>query len=390
MIIKTADQVDPLFSFSSCHSEIHAFHDGLMYNQKSIQTEIVTMSEKLYFASDYMEGALPAIMNRLAETNLEKTSGYGTDHYSESARRKIRELCNAPAAEVQFLVGGTQVNEIVITSVLRPYQGVIAAETGHIAVHEAGAIEAGGHKVLTVPESYGKISAQSVRDYCRAFYDDANHDHMVMPGMVYISQPTEYGTLYSLEELSDLHDACREFGLSLYADGARLAYALACKENDVSLSDLARLCDVFYIGGTKCGALFGEAVVFADPCLIPHFFTIIKQRGALVAKGRITGLMFDTLFTDGLYVKAGETALREADRIRAALKENGYRFFFETPTNQIFIVLDNETLARFGEKCEYSYWEKFDENHTVIRLATSWAASKEDTDRLIELLRKMR
>lgn len=344
------------------------------------------MSEKLYFASDYMEGAHPAILNRLIETNLEKTSGYGTDHYSESARRKVRELCNAPAADIHFLVGGTQVNEIVITSLLRPYQGVIAAETGHISVHEAGAIEAGGHKVLTIAHDHGKISGAQIREYCRAFYDDANHDHMVMPGMVYISQPTEYGTLYSLDELQKLHDACREWGLMLYADGARLAYGLACEENDVTLEDLAKLCDVFYIGGTKCGALFGEAVVISDPGLIPHFFTIIKQRGALVAKGRITGLQFDTLFTDHLYWQAGAHALKEADQIRTALKEKGYRFFFETPTNQIFIILDNETLEKFGQKCEYSFWEKYDENHTVIRLATSWATDPEDTAKLIGLL----
>ena len=361
-----------------------------MYHLIDNHREIEQMSEKLYFASDYMEGAHPAILKRLMETNLEKTSGYGTDHYSESARRKIRELCNAPAAEVQFLVGGTQVNETVITSVLRPYQGVIAAETGHIAVHEAGAIEAGGHKVLTVKESYGKIDAQTVREYCRTFYDDANHDHMVMPGMVYISQPTEYGTLYSLKELSELHDACREYNLALYADGARLAYALACEENDVSLADLARLCDVFYIGGTKCGAFYGEAVVFADPGLIPHFFTIIKQRGALVAKGRITGLQFDTLFTDNLYLEAGRNALNEAAKIKAALKEYGYRFFFETPTNQIFIILDNEALKELGNACEYSFWERYDENHTVIRLATSWATEAADTKKLIVLLKELK
>ena len=344
------------------------------------------MSDKLYFASDYMEGCHPAILERLSQTNYEKTAGYGTDGYSEAARQKIRMLCNAPAAEIQFLVGGTQVNETVITSLLRPYQGVLAAETGHIAVHEAGAIEAGGHKVLPLKQEYGKISGEAVREYCRAFYADANHDHMVMPGMVYISQPTEYGTLYSLKELRDLHDACRQFGLYLYADGARLAYALAAEENDVTLLDLAEQCDVFYIGGTKCGALFGEAVVMADPGLIPHFFTIIKQRGALVAKGRITGLQFDTLFTGNLYEEAGRHALAEAEKIKAALKKYGYQFFFETPTNQIFIVLDNETLKSFGQKCEYSYWEPFDENHTVIRLATSWATDSADTEALIQLL----
>ena len=348
------------------------------------------MSEKLYFASDYMEGALPEILERLCATNLEKTSGYGIDPYSEAVRSKIRILCNAPAAEIQILAGGTQVNETVITSLLRPYQGVIAAETGHIAVHEAGAVEAGGHKVLTLPHEYGKISGGQIRAYCKAFYNDANHDHMVMPGMVYISQPTEYGTLYTLDELRDLHDACRQFGMYLYADGARLAYGLAAEENDVTLLDLAELCDVFYIGGTKCGALFGEMVVIPDPGLIPHFFTIIKQRGALLAKGRITGLMFDTLFTDNLYEKAGENALRQAAKIKKALKDYGYRFFFETPTNQIFIIMDNQKLEAFGKECEYSFWETYGETDTVIRLATSWATSPEDTSALIELLEKYR
>ncbi len=344
---------------------------------------------RLSFASDYMEGAHPAVLKRLCETNLEKTPGYGSDHYSESARRKIRELCGAPAAEIQFLAGGTQTNETVITSLLRPYQGVIAADTGHISVHEAGAVEAGGHKVLTIPHHYGKISGRQVSDYCAAFYADANHDHMVMPGMVYISQPTEYGTLYTYDELQALHEACRKYGLYLYADGARLAYGLAAEENDVSLHDLARFCDVFYIGGTKCGALFGEAVVIPDPLLIPHFFTIIKQRGALLAKGRITGLMFDTLFTDDLYTNLGAHALKQAAKIKAALKEYGYEFFFETPTNQIFVVMENQKLALFGERCEYSFWEHTDENHTVIRLATSWASEDEDTEKLIALLKEL-
>jgi threonine aldolase len=247
-------------------------------------------NDRLYFASDYMEGAHPAILQRLLETNMVHSAGYGLDTFSESARARIRRACSAPEADVHFLVGGTQTNATVIGSILRPCQGVIAAESGHISTHEAGAIEAGGHKVLALPHTMGKLDAASVADCVKAYREDGNHDHMVMPGMVYISQPTEYGTLYSLKELSELHDACREYNLALYADGARLAYALACEENDVSLADLARLCDVFYIGGTKCGAFYGEAVVFADPGLIPHFFTIIKQRGALVAKGRITGL----------------------------------------------------------------------------------------------------
>lgn len=348
------------------------------------------MTVKLSFASDYMEGAHPAVMKRLLETNMEHTSGYGTDPYSQSARTRIRQACSAPRAEVYFLIGGTQANETVITSVLKPYQGVIAADTGHISVHEAGAIEAGGHKVLTVPQKDGKVSGELVRAYCRDFYADANHDHMVMPGMVYISQPTEYGTLYSLKELEALRSACDEYGLLLYADGARLAYALGAAVNDVSLEDLARLCDVFYIGGTKCGTLFGEAVVFADPDLIPHFFTIIKQRGALAAKGRIAGVQFDTLFTDGLYEELGRCAVGYADQIRAVLHECGYRIFMETPTNQIFIILDDKTLEKFAEKAEYSFWEKYGTDSTVIRLATSWAVTQEDTDALCALLKELK
>ena len=222
------------------------------------------------------------------------------------------------------------------------------------------------------------------------FLSDDNHEHMVMPGMVYISQPTEYGTLYSLEELTDLSEACRKYHLPLYVDGARLAYALASPENDVTLRDLARLCDVFYIGGTKCGAFFGEAVVIPDPALISHFFTIVKQHGALFAKGRILGIQFDTLFTDDLYLHIGESALTCAAAIKLALKENGYQFFLETPTNQIFIILENEVLHRLEEQAEFSFWEKYDDSHTVIRIATSWATTKEHTDALIELLKMNR
>ena len=222
------------------------------------------------------------------------------------------------------------------------------------------------------------------------FLSDENHEHMVMPGMVYISQPTEYGTLYSLEELTALSEACRRYHLPLYVDGARLAYALAAPENTVSLKDLARLCDVFYIGGTKCGALFGEAVVIPDPALIPHFFTIVKQHGALFAKGRILGIQFDVLFTDDLYLHIGESALNYADSIKNVLKENGYQFFLETPTNQIFIILEDEILHDLEGSAEFSFWEKYDDTHTVIRIATSWATTKEHTDALITLLKQIR
>ena len=343
---------------------------------------------KKAFACDYMEGAHPKILERLMATNLEKTPGYGLDAYSESARAKIREVCGTPDAEIQFLVGGTQTNATVIDALLSSYQGVIAAETGHIATHEAGAIEFGGHKVLTLPEESGKIVPKDLERFLECFYQDGNRDHMVMPGMVYISQPTEYGTLYLKKELEAISVICKTFGIPLYLDGARLAYALGSPENDISLKDIADLCDVFYIGGTKCGTLFGEAVVIPDGKKIPHFFTIIKQHGALLAKGRITGIQFDTLFTEDLYFKLGEHAIAMADRLRKGLEENGVSFRGKTRTNQIFVELENTTLEKWESFVEFSFWESLGEDKTVIRLATSWATTQEDVDELIQMIKE--
>lgn len=345
------------------------------------------MEQRISFSCDYMEGAHPAILQRLIETNFTQMPGYGADDCCESARAKIRAACGAPNAEIHFLVGGTQANATVIDALLRSYQGVIAADTGHISVHEAGAIELGGHKVLTLPHKNGKLSADQIAALLRVYEEDANHDHTVMPGMVYLSQPTEYGTLYSREELAAISALCREKHLPLYIDGARLAYALACPENDVTLEDMAELCDIFYIGGTKCGALLGEAVVIPQPGLIPHFFTIIKQHGALLAKGRLLGLQFDTLFTDGLYARIGETAIRDANTIRDALRANGYQLCFASPTNQLFCLVDNEQLARLRERVDFSPWEIYDETHTIIRFATSWATRDEDVRALCRVLR---
>lgn len=342
--------------------------------------------EKLFFASDYQEGAHPRIIQRLTETNLLHTSGYGTDEICESARKCIRMACNCKEAEVHFLVGGTQTNATVIDALLRPYEGVIAPDSGHISLHEAGAIEAGGHKVLTISHKLGKISAEAVEEYCKAYEQDLNHEHMVKPGMVYISQPTEYGTLYSLQELMELSRVCRENQISLYVDGARLAYALACKQNDVTLKDMARLCDVFYIGGTKCGAMLGEAVVIPRPGSIPHFFTIMKQHGALLAKGRILGIQFDVLFEDGLYDSIGKGALAAADRIKAGLEANGYKLAFDSPTNQIFVSLTDEEYSKLSDYVEFSFWEKLNNGHTVVRLATSWATSEDDVEKLLDVL----
>lgn len=345
---------------------------------------------RLYFASDYMEGAHPAIMQKLVETNLEKTVGYGLDPYTESAKEKIRTACNAPDADIYLLVGGTQTNATVIDALLKSYQGVVAAETGHIATHESGAIEFGGHKVLTLPQKDGKIRAAQIEKMVKDFYDDANYEHMVIPGMVYISQPTEYGTLYSKEELTEISKVCRANHLPLYVDGARLAYALASPENDVTLSDLAELCDAFYIGGTKCGALFGEAVVIPQKGLIPHFFTIIKQHGALLAKGRIAGIQFDELFTDRLYERIGKPAIDAAEQIKEALKKFGYKLALDTPTNQIFCIVSNEVMKKITQDVEFGFWEKYDETHSVIRFATSWATTMEDTQKLIRLLDDIR
>lgn len=342
--------------------------------------------KRISFASDYLEGAHSAILKRLSETNLLQTAGYGFDEFSESARAKIRRACEAPEADIFFLIGGTQTNATVIDDILHSYEGVLAADTGHVSVHEAGAIEFGGHKVLTIPHVNGKLTAEGIESYVQVFYADANHDHMVAPGMVYLSQPTEYGTLYSLAELTAISKVCHEHHLPLYLDGARLAYALACGENDVTLPDIARLCDAFYIGGTKCGALFGEAVVFPKHDFVPHFFTITKQHGALLAKGRIAGIQFDTMFTDGLYTKIGQTAIEAADKIRKALRAKGYRFALENPTNQIFIVLTKEKCAELEKEVELGFWENLDEDHTVMRIATSWATTDEHVDRLLDLL----
>ncbi|MCR4728261.1 MAG: low specificity L-threonine aldolase [Lachnospiraceae bacterium] len=342
--------------------------------------------QRLSFSSDYMEGAHPRILERLIETNMEKTGVYGFDIYSESARNKIREACQAPNADIFFLAGGTQANSTMIDAMLRSYQGVISVSTGHIAGHEAGAVEFSGHKVITLPEHDGKLTSEDVKKCLLAYQEDENRDHEVMPGMVYISQPTERGTLYSLRELQELSGVCRACGVSLYLDGARLAYALACPENDVTLPNLAKYCDAFYIGGTKCGTLFGEAVVIPKHDSIPHIFTIIKQHGALLAKSRIAGIQFDTLFTDNLYFKIGKNAMDAAVRIRKALTEKGYTFAFYSPTNQLFITLTKEKCASLSEKVEMGFWENVDDSHVVMRIATSWATLPEDVDKLIEIL----
>lgn len=340
----------------------------------------------LSFECDYNCGAHEKVLEHLIKTNREPLSGYGTDKYCESAKEKIRKACQCPDAEIFFLVGGTQTNMVVIDSLLKSYEGVISTKSAHIETHEAGAIESCGHKVLAIPEHEGKINPDELSDFLKNFYADENHEHMVFPGMVYISHPTEYGTLYSKAELERISGICKSYNILLYLDGARLAYGLMSNHTDVSLSDIAELCDVFYIGGTKCGALCGEAVVFTKKNMPKHFLTMVKNHGALLAKGRVTGIQFDALFTDDLYFEIGKHAIRMAELLKNGLLKKGYKLFIDSPTNQQFVILDNDTMENLKDKINFSYWEKYDDNHTVLRFATSWSTQKEDVEKLIEIL----
>ncbi|HEN6593324.1 TPA: aminotransferase class V-fold PLP-dependent enzyme [Streptococcus agalactiae] len=340
----------------------------------------------LHFENDYNKGAHPELLNTLIETNDQGLSGYGTDSYCQQAADKIREVCSCPQAEVEFLVGGTQTNQVVISSMLASYEGVIAAETGHVSSHEAGAIEFSGHKVLTLPSHNGKLLASEVATYIETFYADGNYQHMVFPGMVYISHPTEYGTLYSKAELEELSKICKHYQIPLFIDGARLGYGLAAKDTDVDFPTIAALSDVFYIGGTKMGALAGEAVVFTKKNRPKQFTTIVKQHGALLAKGRLLGLAFDRFFTDNLYLKIGKHAIDLAEELKIILEEKGYSFYLKSPTNQQFIIVENTKLADLAKNVAYSFWEKYDDHHTVIRLATSWSTSREDVTALRNVL----
>ena len=343
----------------------------------------------LYFENDYCEGAHPAILQKLTETNFEKVSGYGTDPYCASAKEKIRAACACPEADVFFISGGTQANSIVIASTLRRWEGVVAAATGHVAGHEAGAIEFTGHKVIGLPQKNGKLDAATVEDFCKTFYADSNHDHMVFPGMVYISHPSEYGTLYTKEELTDLSATCYDCGLYLFVDGARMAYGLASEANDLNLQDYANLCDVFYLGGTKCGALFGEAVVINNPDLDQDFRYAIKQHGAMLAKGRLLGLQFLALLNgeDGTgsspYYTMAAKADRQAMRIRAAFEAKGCAMLFDSPTNQQFPILPNSWYNALSEKYAMTLTAKPDAEHTAVRFCTSWATRDEDVDALL-------
>ena len=349
----------------------------------------------LHFDSDYLEGAHPAIIERLVATNLDQTSGYGTDEVCERARARIREACEAPDAAVYFLVGGTQANAAVADQILRPWEGIVCATTGHITAHEAGAVEACGRKTLPLPQHDGKLDAAEVRALCEAYWADENREHITAPGAVYISHHTEYGTVYSLAELEALAQVCRDFGMRLFMDGARLGYGLAATGADVTLPDIARLCDAFYIGGTKVGALCGEAVVFTRPGLDDHFFTLMKKRGALLAKGRFLGLQFDVLFEqeegpDGTlalrYENAGRHAVELAQRLADGFRAKGYELHLASPTNQQFVVLDDAARERLARHASFGFWERTPDGRTVVRFATSWATRPEAVDELLALL----
>lgn len=345
------------------------------------------------FESDYNNGAHPKVLQRLAETNDEQTLTYGYDKYSHAAKEKIKALCGAPDAQIWFLVGGTQTNATVIDSMLHTYEGVVAVGSAHINTHEAGAIEFTEHKVITIAESKneqgcctGKMDAQVLDKYLDDFMHDGNASHSVYPGMVYITFPTEYGTLYNAKELDDIYRVCQKFEIPLYVDGARLGYGLMADGNDITLPYLAHHCDAFYIGGTKVGALCGEAVVFTHNNAHKHFFNIIKQHGALVAKGRLIGLQFDALFTNNLYFDISRHAIVMARRMKSLFLERGYRFYIDSPTNQQFVIIRNEEVARLEHHVLFTHWGRYDNEHTVCRFVTSWSTKEKDLEELSRIL----
>ena len=339
------------------------------------------------FECDYTTGAHPKILEALVNTNTEPCPGYGVDIHCERARAMLRELCRAPEAGVHFLVGGTQANATVIAAALRPHQGVLCAETGHIHVHETGAVEATGHKVLALPAENGKITARQIDRYCQDHYDNEAWEHMVQPGMVYLSLPTELGTVYTLAELEEISQTARRWKLPLFVDGARLACGLAA--SDVTLPDLARLCDVFYLGGTKAGLLFGEAVVITNPALNKDFRYLIKQHGGMLAKGRLLGVQFEAFLTDNLFEEIGRQEVAQAMRLRQAFQDKGWPFFVDSVSNQQFPILPNGAVAVLRRKYSFEVWEKVDQAHTAVRFCTSWSTTDQDIDALIADLQSL-
>lgn len=341
------------------------------------------------FESDYNNGCLPEILRRLSETNDKKSSGYGFDPYTERAKDRIRKACDMTEAEVHFLVGGTQTNATAIDSLLQGCEGVLSVDTGHINVHESGAVEAFGHKVLVFPGiAGGKMAASQINDYMRKFLADETYPHMVQPGMVYITLPTELGALYSRKELADIYTVCQQYGLRLYVDGARLGYGLMAEGNDINLPFLAHHCDVFYIGGTKVGALLGEALVYTNTRAPKYIFTIIKRHGALLAKGRVLGLQFDTLFTDDLYFRVSRHAIDMAQALRRVFAKHGLSLGIDSPTNQQFVILSKEQKQRLAEEIAFEIWEPLPDDHLLCRFVTCWATTEADIAALDEALKR--
>ncbi len=340
----------------------------------------------IYFNSDYTEGAHPKILQKLIDTNLEQTPGYGTDDYCWQAAAKIKQVCKREDVGVHFVMGGTQANLTLIAAALRPYQGVISAHSGHINVHETGAIEATGHKIISLPSADGKLTADQIHEVIEGYRLDENREHTVQPKLVYLSQPTENGTLYSASNLTKISRICRDGGLLLFIDGARLGYALAAPGNDLDLETIADLCDAFTIGGTKVGALFGEALVIGNPDTNRDFRSIIKQKGGMLAKGRLLGLQFLALFEDGLYSEIGRHAVDMALRIKTACQQKGYPFLVDSITNQQFPIMPDAVLDELGQTFAYSWWAKVDDTHSAVRFCTSWATREEDLQQLIEAI----
>ena len=343
----------------------------------------------IYFQCDYAEGCHPKILEKLTETNFMQTPGYSEDAICDAARAAVRKVCGTPHADVHFLVGGTQANTTVISHILRPWQGALCADTGHIAVHETGAIEATGHKVLTMPNSNGTISPQQIHDYCTNHWNDGAHEHIVQPGMVYISIPTESGTLYTKQQLTDIYAACKQWDLPLFIDGARLGYGLMSPACDLTIEELASLCDVFYIGGTKCGALFGEAVVITNDKLKKDFRYSIKRHGGMLAKGRLLGVQFLTLMEDGLYFEICKQAVAYALEIRKAFEAKGVEMYGTSMTNQQFPILSEAQMKHFDGEFAYEYWGRYDDSHHIVRFCTSWATKQENMDALLKAIKDM-
>ncbi len=343
----------------------------------------------ILFYSDYLEGCYPEILRRMMETNLEQTPGYGEDVHCARAREIIKEACGTLEADVHFLVGGTQVNATVISSILRPHQGVLCASSGHINVHETGAIEHSGHKVLPLHAEDGKLSARSIEEAMEQHWSDASHEHIVQPGMVYVSFPTELGTIYTLRELTDIQVTCAKWSLPLFVDGARLGYGLTSRTCNVTLRDIASLADIFYIGGTKQGALFGEAVVIENDLLKKDFRYFIKQNGGMLAKGRLLGIQFEALFDGDLYFRLSRHANAMAEKLTAAFRAQGYDFLIDSPTNQVFPILPKSDAEKLAPRFGFEEWQRVDETHIGVRFCTSWATSEAQVDELIQALKEL-